>query len=399
VVLLTEVDLSNVITRRGLWGVTFGPAGRLFVVDLPARKAHAIQIGPASIVVEQETPDGTVVEFDVAATDICDTDVEVVCTPPSGSVFPLGETVVMCVATDDSGNSSTATFTVKVEDTTPPDVVPSGPVTVEQTNADGTLVPLEPPAVTDICDAAPTVTNDAPAVFPLGETVVTWTAIDFSGNVSTAAQLVTVEDTTPPVLVAPADVTAEQTALAGTPVDIGAAAATDICDTAVDITNDAPAVFPLGETIVTWTAEDESGNVSTATQTVTVVDTTPPEIGSAWADPSVLWAPNHKMVEVTVHALVTDICDVEPTFSIISVESNEPLNGKGDGNTDADWEITGDHTVSLRAERSGPGEGRIYTITILAVDDSGNTSEAQVQVTVPHDQAKGKQDSNAKGRK
>jgi regulation of enolase protein 1 (concanavalin A-like superfamily) len=81
------------------------------------------------------------------------------------------------------------------------------------------------------------------------------------------------QDTTPPMLVVPAEITAEATG-ARTVVNIGQATATDT--SAVTITNDAPADYPLGTTIVTWTATDASGNKSTAVQNITVVDTTAP---------------------------------------------------------------------------------------------------------------------------
>jgi beta-lactamase superfamily II metal-dependent hydrolase/chitodextrinase len=74
-------------------------------------------------------------------------------------------------------------------------------------------------------------------------------------------------DTTPPILTVPADITLEATDIL-TPVDIGNATATDASK--VTITNDAPALFPIGITVVTWTAVDESGNKTTSTQKVTV---------------------------------------------------------------------------------------------------------------------------------
>ena len=200
---------------------------------------------------------------------------------------------------------------------------------------------------------------------------------------------VTVVDSTPPALAAPGGVTAEQASADGTSVDIGEAMATDICDADVEITNDALAIFPLGETVVTWTAIDDSGNMAMATQTVTVEDTAPVEIQSAWASPAVLWPPNHKMRSVTVEAVLDDICDAAPTYRIVGVTSNEPIDGKGDGHTEPDWETTGDYTLNLRAERSGGGTGRIYTITIEAADASGNTSTRTVEVLVPHDQGGG----------
>ncbi len=92
------------------------------------------------------------------------------------------------------------------------------------------------------------------------------------------------------------------------------------------------------------------------------------------------------MVPVNVRAHVTDSCG--PTvWKIIDVRSNEPFNTRGDGKTGTDWAITGDHTVNLRAERTGTGAGRIYSIIIQAKDPSGNLSEpTTIQVTVPKNQ-------------
>jgi hypothetical protein len=85
---------------------------------------------------------------------------------------------------------------------------------------------------------------------------------------------------------------------------------------------------------------------------------------------------------------VADVCDAAPTWKIVGVASNEPVNGLGDGDTAPDWLITGDHSLKVRAERSGKGSGRVYTITIQATDASGNAATATVAVTVPHDQKK-----------
>jgi hypothetical protein len=144
------------------------------------------------------------------------------------------------------------------------------------------------------------------------------------------------------------------------------------------------AQLPPGTNMVQVTVTDASGVSASCGTTVTIVDTTPPVITKVSASPSVLWPPNHKMVMVTVNATVKDTCG-SATWNIVSVTSNEPANGRGDGNTSPDWQITGSHTVSLRAERSGNGSGRIYTITIQATDAAGNTSTSQtVTVKVPH---------------
>ena len=147
------------------------------------------------------------------------------------------------------------------------------------------------------------------------------------------------------------------------------------------------ASLPLGTNILGVTATDSSGNSTSCSSTATVVDTIPPVIASASANPSVLWPPNHKMVAVRVRAVVTDACG-PTTWQIVSVASSEAPDATGSGNTSPDWRITGDHTVQLRAERAGGNKaGRVYTITIQAKDAAGNLSNpATVQVTIPHDQ-------------
>jgi hypothetical protein len=139
---------------------------------------------------------------------------------------------------------------------------------------------------------------------------------------------------------------------------------------------------------VTLTVTDNNSPPKTDTKTivVTVVDTTPPVVESVWATPSVLWPPDHKMVNVTVDAVLSDRSDPAPTFRIVDVRSSEPVNGLGDGDTAPDWEVTGAHMVKLRAERSGNGTGRIYTVTIEATDASGNATREDVLVFVPRDQ-------------
>jgi hypothetical protein len=144
--------------------------------------------------------------------------------------------------------------------------------------------------------------------------------------------------------------------------------------------------LPLGTNSIGVSVTDSATNTASCGTTVLVVDTTPPVIRSAAATPNVIWPPNHKMVYVNVRAVVTDTCSAT-TWKIIRVRSSESLNGRGDGNTSSDYQIVGDHAVKVRAERSGKGDGRVYTITLQAKDTSGNLSETKnVQVLVPKSQ-------------
>jgi hypothetical protein len=149
------------------------------------------------------------------------------------------------------------------------------------------------------------------------------------------------------------------------------------------------AEFPLGTNQVDVAVADGTGNLVTCGTTVKVVDRLPPLIVSATANPNVLWPPNHKLVDVQLRAVLKDFCG-SGEWKIVSVTSNEPVNDLGDGNTSLDWEIVGDHDVRLRAERSGKGSSRIYSITLRASDDAGNQSPPKVVlVTVPKSQGKG----------
>ena len=274
-----------------------------------------------------------------------------------------------------------------VPDKTPPEIAPLDDIVTEATGPEGAAVTYTGTAADDKDGAVPvTFTPPSGGTFPLGDNVVVATAQDFAGNIAAASFEVIVIDTTPPVLTLPADQIAEAASPAGAAVSF-TATAQDLVDGSVPVSfNPASgSTFPLGATTVAATATDSSFNSSSGTFQVTVQDTTPPTIRSLTASRSVLWPPNHKMVLVKIAADAIDAVDPAPATRIISVTSNEPENGEGDGNTPSDWRITGDLTLELRAERSGSGSGRIYTITVESRDATGNASTATVPVIVPHD--------------
>ncbi|MBA7686850.1 hypothetical protein ES703_95309 [subsurface metagenome] len=92
------------------------------------------------------------------------------------------------------------------------------------------------------------------------------------------------------------------------------------------------------------------------------------------------------MVLITPTWTASDICDASPEVSLVSITMNEGDETKGSGYTTDDIQIGDDGSIYLRAERSGSGSGRIYTITYQAADDSGNVAVASATVTVPHGQ-------------
>jgi uncharacterized delta-60 repeat protein len=110
----------------------------------------------------------------------------------------------------------------------------------------------------------------------------------------------------------------------------------------------------------------------------------PPVIAGAAASRRVLWPANHKMIDLLVSYTVTD--DLDPAAAVrcaLSVASNEPVRGTGDGDTAPDWQVVDSHRLRLRAERAGSGNGRIYTITITCTDSAGASSSQEVNVQVP----------------
>jgi len=189
--------------------------------------------------------------------------------------FPIGETVVTWISIDSSNNYSSLTQLVSVIDTTAPEILPLEDIILEASSVDANIVNLDNPTVSDIQDT--TIYITAPDVFPIGETTVTWTAVDASDNSYTATQTVTIIDTTKPGLSIPDDQTVEASSFQDTLVDIGQAEAHDITGIS-SITHNAPDVFPLGSTMVAWTATDNHGNITTAYQTITVMDITSPII-------------------------------------------------------------------------------------------------------------------------
>lgn len=134
-------------------------------------------------------------------------------------------------------------------------------------------------------------------------------------------------------------------------------------------------------------AEDYRAILSEIFESAFSGDTTPPTV-TVTASPSLLWPPNHQMVRIDAAATAVDDQDPAPTVRLLGVTVNEPHDGQGDGNTGADVVVNAAGQIYLRAERSGTGKGRFYTITYEAIDRSGNKGFGSVDVVVPHNAGK-----------
>jgi hypothetical protein len=148
---------------------------------------------PADAAIEATGPAGAAYTYVApTATDDVDGTDAVDCNPASGSTFPLGDTTVTCTATDSVGNTASAHFTVHVVDTTPPVLrVPTGPVAVDATSPEGAIADYTATA-TDVVDGAvaPSCAPAPGSTFPIGDTTVTCTATDKSGNTASPASFV-----------------------------------------------------------------------------------------------------------------------------------------------------------------------------------------------------------------
>jgi YVTN family beta-propeller protein len=314
----------------------------------------------------------------------------------------LGSHTLTLTVTDPDGALSTDTVVVNIVDTVAPSLSAPPAVSVP-TGAGATSCgafvsddALGSATATDGCSSSVSVIRSGvpPAnIFPVGTTIITYTATDASGNASIATQSVHVFDDTPPTLNAPPNISANNDAAScSATLDPGVAEAGDNCAgvAVAGVRSDGQplsAPYTVGTTLITWTATDAAGNTASAVQHLVVNDTEAPTITGAEATPSQLWPPNHTMRDVSVLYSAADNCGAVNCV-IGGVTSNEPADGTGDGDTAPDWEIVDAHHVRLRAERAGVGDGRIYSITIICTDSHGNSSARVVTVSVPKSQRK-----------
>jgi hypothetical protein len=234
--------------------------------------------GPAAITLEAGQP---FTDPGATALDIVDGVLPVTISGSLDTLVPGAYTLVYA-STDTRGNTGAASRVVTVVDTTAPVVAARDTVVAEATGSAGaTVAYVEPPASDVVDGTVPVACQPASgSLFPLGETTVQCTAVDRAGNIGAGSFVVSVRDTTPPVVSTAPDIVAEATGAAGAVVTFGSPGATDLVSGAstAACAPSSGATFPLGATTVTCTATDASGNSASSTFTVTVRDTTPPVI-------------------------------------------------------------------------------------------------------------------------
>ncbi|MCB9195748.1 MAG: HYR domain-containing protein [Flavobacteriales bacterium] len=291
------------------------------------------------------------------------------------SSFPVGTTTVTWTITDVNGNDVTCSQSVTVNDTQDPTITCPAPVT---TTADAGVcyasgVNLGTPVTNDNCGVA-SVTNNAPATFPVGTTTVTWTVTDAAGNSTTCTQQVTVTDDEDPTISCPGNITVyndlTNCSIDAANVSLGNASVSDNCGV-LTVSNNAPANFNVGTTTVTWTVTDIHGNSTSCTQTVTVIDNEDPVVVSC--APDITQSPDPSVCGSTTVFLgspsVTDNC------GIATVTNNAPAFYPV-GTTTVTWTITDIHGNSTTC---------IQLVTI--VDDEVPTISCPSTINVMNDAA------------
>jgi hypothetical protein len=275
-------------------------------------------------------------------------------------------------STDNAGNvESPHTLYVPI-DTTPPVITVPSNVTMEATGPQ-TVVTLGAATANDAIDGPVSVSNNATASYPVGITIIQYTATDLAGNTATAYQSVTITDTTPPVLTLPTQVTAQATGPSGAAVAY-AATATDLVDGPIVpiCTPTSGSTFAFGTTLVTCTATDAHNNQATGTFNVIVQNNVPPTL-------SIISPANNAIVStatVSASGTASDIVSVSQISWKLDKGAVSQVSGISPG-PNVNWSFTtgtlspGTHTIQVNAtDSAGLVDISTITVTYAAPTDS-----------------------------
>lgn len=365
------------------------------------------------------TVDLTTEDFAPVFSDGCNPDeITVTNNAPENNRFNVGTTTVTWTVSDAAGNTLVVDQQVTVVDDEAP-VITSLPEDVVFDHDAGEChadVVLVAPEATDNCGVV-SISADPAGPYPVGDTLVTWTARDEAGNISEPVmQTVTVTNEAPIADAGP-DQVFECDGSGAMMVTLDGTASYDPDGDEISFLWEAPgitfddpesatptATFPDGSTTVTLMVKDHCDEMHSTDVLIIIHDTTAPQIQANCVDKKILWPPNHKMTPVVLDILVSDLCTApEDLLLSCRVSSSEADDAEGDGKFVGDTDFADGFTeevpvelsynaetgrwegmMNLRAERSGNGDGRKYTIRCFAMDESGNITEANCCVAVPH---------------
>ncbi|HYG01173.1 MAG TPA: HYR domain-containing protein [Chryseosolibacter sp.] len=304
-----------------------------------------------------------------------------------GDTFPLGETEVMYTAEDANGNQAFCAFVVTVVDDAAPVLTACpGNIEIDAGNACEVSVPWTAPNVTDCSSFIMTSTASPNDLFPVGTTTVTYTATDAEDNTSTCSFDVTVIESVPPIFTdcptgeihVVANQNCQSTATWTPP------GATDDCsDVTIVSTHNPDDLFDFGETIVTYTATDESGNEAQCQFKVVVDDETAPIFTSCVSD---------------IEVIADGGCDAVATWTIPTAADNcTAVIVTSDANTGDTFPLGATEVVYTAEDVDGNKAYCAFTVNVVddsapmltncpadIVIDAGNACEISVPWTAPN---------------
>ena len=289
---------------------------------------------------------------DPIVSDNCDPNASGSYNPPSGSFFPVGVTTLTATVTDASGNSTTCSSTMTINDNVPPNAVcQNGTVQLDGSGNGSINSSALDGGSTDNCPGALSYipTSFAFTCSDVGPNTVTVSVVDAASNSATCTAVVTVQDNIPPTAIcqnATVVLSGTSATLSASQVNNGS---TDNCPPAVSV---APTMFDcsdVGTNPVTLLVVETSGGTgfSTCVATVTVQDNT---------------APTASCQSATVQ--------VGNTLMPSQVD-----NGSSDN-------CTNPPSLSVAPNTFGCGNVGSNTVTLTVDDNNGNASTCTAAVTV-----------------
>ena len=295
------------------------------------------------------------------ATDACGSIGNIFITPIT-TVFNAGQpTVLTYTVSDEANNTATCSFTVTVNETTPPQILtcPTSPILANANSLCQANVSWATPTFADACGLLDTIIHDydSGGLFTFGPTQVNYTATDLAGNQSTCTFEVIVRDVTPPTLTCPLDTVITPASGCSATVNFTAPVASDFCDMNLTVvcSINSGTVFNTGVTPVTCAVLDSSGNLAQCVFTVTILDAVAPTF------------PNGCPTNINAVS-ASGNCGANPTWLAPSVLDN------------CDQSVT-----LMPSQASGTFfdvPNSPHTVIYTATDDLGNTATCSFTVTV-----------------
>ena len=368
--LTTDVD-SGAMLPIGEIPVTYtvtdvhgNQSSQTFIVTVEDQESPQITNVPADITQTNDSGEcGAIVTWaEPQASDNCEVGI-FTSTHSSGSVFPVGVTTVTLVAIDNSANETTMSFDITILDEEAP-VLSGVPGNLEFTNDlgfCGAVVEWDAPTSSDNCDTAPAIESNHSSgeLFPVGETLVSYTTTDSDGNSSSQSFTVTVSDDESPQLVSmPMDIQQDtDRGVCGAVVEWASPTASDNCGAGIPTADYMPGQeFPVGTTVVTYMLDDIHGNSTMASFAITITDTELPEFTS-------------------VPMSVSITTDLDACGAIVEWAAPEAEDACG----------TGDISVSHSSGDLFPVG--TTTVELSVTDNNNNTSTTSFTISVTDNQA------------